>query len=142
MLLNVQWCTSYFAFKLSMIIHMTKTPWVTPKTKTLMKRRDRLYRKMKKSGNKDLKDKYKHLKHHVQKELRHAYWTYIENIVTPKQDDNSFSNMKKVLVLHQKQKIRLQRSFIIKTRWQTYLRSKTEIKLSQPSISVSLFRSN
>ena len=50
---------------------------------------------MKKVGKKDLKDKYKHLKHHVQKELRHAHWTYIENIVTPKQDDDSFSNMKK-----------------------------------------------
>ena len=50
---------------------------------------------MKKSGNKDLKEKYKQLKHQVQKQLRHAYWTYIENIVTPKQDDNSFSNMKK-----------------------------------------------
>ena len=50
---------------------------------------------MKKSGSKDLKDKYKHIKRQVQKELRHAYWTYIENIVTPKRDDNSFSNMKK-----------------------------------------------
>ena len=72
-----------------------KTPWITPKTRTLMKRRDRLYRKMKKSGNKDLKDKYKQLKHQVQKQLRQSYWTYIENIVTPKPEDNSFSNMKK-----------------------------------------------
>ena len=48
---------------------------------------------MKKSGNKDLKDKYKQMKHQVQKQLRQAYWTYIENIITPKQD--SFSSMKK-----------------------------------------------
>ena len=50
---------------------------------------------MKKSGNKDLKDKYKQLKHQVQKQLRHSYWEYIESIVTPKPEDNSFSYMKK-----------------------------------------------
>ena len=50
---------------------------------------------MKKSGNKDMEDKYKKLKHQVQKELRHSYWEYIEEIVTPKADDNNFSNMKK-----------------------------------------------
>ncbi|KAK3084814.1 hypothetical protein FSP39_019487 [Pinctada imbricata] len=71
-----------------------KTPWVTPETKTLMKRRDRLYKKMKKSGNVELKTKYKKLKHHVQKELRHSYWSYIENIVTPKENNDSYSNMK------------------------------------------------
>ena len=72
-----------------------RTPWVTYKTKTLMKKRDRLYKTMKKSGNKDMKDKYKKLKHQVQKELRHSYWKYIENIMTPKADDNNFSSMKK-----------------------------------------------
>ena len=37
------------------ILSKPKTPWVTPKTKTLMKRRDRLYRKMKKVETKILK---------------------------------------------------------------------------------------
>ena len=65
------------------------------KNKNTYEEKGQTLQKNEKSGNKDLKDKYKHLKHHVQKELRHAYWTYIENIVTPEQDDNSFSNMKK-----------------------------------------------
>ena len=52
---------------------------------------------MKKGGNKDKKDTYKKLKHQVQKDLRHSYWEYIENIVTPKADDSNFSNMKKFL---------------------------------------------
>ncbi|KAK3085883.1 hypothetical protein FSP39_009995 [Pinctada imbricata] len=72
-----------------------KNPWVTTKTRALMKKRDRLYRKMKKSGNVDLQCKYKKLKHHVQKELRHSYWNYIEDIVPPKENDNSLSNMKR-----------------------------------------------
>ena len=50
---------------------------------------------MVKSGNKDLKDKYKQIKHQVQKQLRQSYWKYIENIVTPTPEDNSFSNMKR-----------------------------------------------
>ena len=52
---------------------------------------------MKKSGNKHQRDKYKPIKHQVQKQLRQAYWEYIEDILTPCNDNtsNSFKNMKK-----------------------------------------------
>ncbi|CAG2230925.1 unnamed protein product [Mytilus edulis] len=40
-----------------------KTPWVTFETRKLMKKRDRLYKKMKKSGNDNMRNKYKQIKH-------------------------------------------------------------------------------
>ena len=37
------------------------------------------------------KKKFKDLKRLVQRELRRAYWKYIENIVAPPEDDNQYS---------------------------------------------------
>ncbi|CAG2188420.1 unnamed protein product [Mytilus edulis] len=67
-----------------------KTPWVTFETRKLMKKRDRLYKKMKKSGNDNMRNKYKQIKHQVQKQPRQSYWQYIEKIVTPKPDEINF----------------------------------------------------
>jgi hypothetical protein len=33
------------------------------------------------------KEKYNQLKHHTQKITRQSYWKYIENIVTPKEEE-------------------------------------------------------
>jgi hypothetical protein len=41
-----------------------------------------------------IKEKYKQLKHHTQKITRQSYWKYIENIVTPKEEE-PYSGMKK-----------------------------------------------
>jgi hypothetical protein len=40
-------------------------------------------------------DKYKQIKHQVQKELRQSYWKYIENLVTPNEDGSSLNSMNK-----------------------------------------------
>ena len=72
-----------------------KTPWVSIETKKLIRSRDRLYKKMKKSGDEVLRKKYKQLKQTIQRQLRQSYWKYIENIVTPKEEENSFGNMKR-----------------------------------------------
>ena len=56
-----------------------KTPWITHDTKKLIKKRGKLYKTMKKSGSKQQRDKYKQIKHQVQKQLRQSYWKYIEN---------------------------------------------------------------
>ena len=55
-------------------------PWINNDIRKLIKRRDRLYKKSKKTGNQTINKKYKETKHHVQKLIRKAYWDYIENI--------------------------------------------------------------
>ena len=66
-----------------------KAPWITHDTKKLIKKRDKLYKTMKKSCSKKKRDKYKQIKHHVQKQLRQSYWKYIENLVTPNEDERA-----------------------------------------------------
>ena len=70
-------------------------PWVTMETKRLIRKRDRLYKKSKKSGNASLAKKYKEVKHQVQKSIRKSYWEYIESIILPPQDETNFGTMKK-----------------------------------------------
>jgi hypothetical protein len=55
----------------------------------LIHKRDRSYKRKKKSGNKADKNKYKKLKHETQRQLRKAYWQYLEGIVTPEVDDRA-----------------------------------------------------
>jgi hypothetical protein len=56
--------------------------------------------------DKKYKEKYKQLKHQVQKEQRHAYNTYIEKLILdlltndPDQSFNKQSKPKKTLLLH------------------------------------------
>ena len=57
--------------------------------------RDRLYKKIKKNGNLDTKQKFRKIKHHIQKLLRHSYWQYIQDIVTPKETEGTFNSIKK-----------------------------------------------
>ncbi|CAG2243527.1 unnamed protein product [Mytilus edulis] len=70
-------------------------PWVTMETKRLIRKRDRLYKKSKKSGNTSIAKKYKEVKHQVQKSIRKSYWEYIESIILPPQDETNFGTMKK-----------------------------------------------
>ena len=39
--------------------------------------------------------RYKTIKHTVQKKLRSAYWQYVEDIISPKSDDNSLGAKKR-----------------------------------------------
>ena len=50
----------------------------------LIRKRDRWHRRKKKSGNQQDAKKYKTLKQETQRQLRKAYWSYIEDIVTQK----------------------------------------------------------
>jgi hypothetical protein len=72
-----------------------KTPWITHDTKKLIKKRDKLYKTMKKYCSKKQRDKYKQIKHQVQKQLRQSYWKYIENLVTPNEDESTLNNIKR-----------------------------------------------
>ena len=48
----------------------------------------------KQSGSKEVQEKYKKLKHEIQRGIRQAYWTYIEEIITPDDNSNQYGNMK------------------------------------------------
>ena len=70
-------------------------PWITRDIKRPIRKRDRLYKKQKKSGDPKHKKKYKELKRLVQKEIRRAYWKYIEDIITPDPNDDKQPNCMK-----------------------------------------------
>ena len=63
---------------------MTKTkyssPWIDCSIKRLIKRRDRLYFRARKSSSPDIKSHYKRFRAHVQKVIRDAYWKHISGI--------------------------------------------------------------
>ncbi|CAG2254949.1 unnamed protein product [Mytilus edulis] len=62
-------------------------PWISRDLKRLIRKRDRLYKKKKKSHDKKDSEKYKTIKRQVQQGLRRSYWKYVESIVTPPEDN-------------------------------------------------------
>ena len=71
---------------------MTKTkysvPWIDLTIKRLVKKRNKLYLRARKSKDPDVKIHYKRLRAHVQKVLRDAYWKYVSNIFTFENDSS------------------------------------------------------
>ena len=69
---------------------MTKTkyslPWIDATIKRLMKRRQKLYLRARKSNDPDVKNHYKRFRAHVQKIKRDAYWRHVSNIFTFEND--------------------------------------------------------
>ena len=69
---------------------MTKTkyssPWIDSSIKRLIKRRDRLYFRARKSSSPDIKSHYKRFRAHVQKVIRDAYWKHISGIFSSNTD--------------------------------------------------------
>ena len=57
-----------------------RKPWINRKVKSQMRRRDKLFRRMKKTKNDSDIRKYKECKKALQKHERQAYWTYINGI--------------------------------------------------------------
>ncbi len=60
-------------------------PWVTQEVRRLLRKRDKLHRKVVGSGNSTDTSHLKNLKKHIQKTIRQNYWNYIQDIVTPAQ---------------------------------------------------------
>ena len=58
-------------------------PWISAELKKLIQKRNRLYKKAKKSGDSHDRSKAKELKHIIQRKIRQTYWKYIEDIITP-----------------------------------------------------------
>ena len=60
----------------------TSKPWITPDIRKLVKRRDRVYKKMKKQGTEELRKESQHLRRLIQRKIRHSYWEYIDKAIT------------------------------------------------------------
>ena len=88
---NGMWCAFKSKFEELIkkhVLHKTartkdSLSWITLDVRKLIRKRDRLYkRRKKKSGDNKTAEKFKEIKRIVQRELRRAYWKYIESIVT------------------------------------------------------------
>ena len=55
-------------------------PWITPQLRKLIKRRERIYKKMKEQDTEDLKEENKKLRSEIQRQLRRSYWSYLCDI--------------------------------------------------------------
>ena len=58
-----------------------KKPWINRKLKAQVRRRDKLFRRMKKTNNETDIRKFKECKKAVQKIERQSYWTNINGII-------------------------------------------------------------
>ena len=72
---------------------MTKTkyslPWIDCTIKRLIKKRDRLYFRARRSSSPDIKNHYKRFRAHVQKAIRDAYWKHIFTLEPENTDPDS-----------------------------------------------------
>ena len=84
---------SHISHKLARV--KNSLPWISPEIRRLIHRRDRLYKRKKKSADPHTAGKFNDVKRQVQRELRRAYWKYVESIVTPTEEDKKTSSIKK-----------------------------------------------
>ena len=63
-----------------------KFPWITKEIKHMIKRRDKMYKRKKKSNHPGDINKFKKEKQLVQREMRQAHWNYIEEVISIEHD--------------------------------------------------------
>ena len=56
-------------------------PWINQNIRKLIRKRDKLYKLCKVSFSETKYNDFKSLKHHVQKEIRSAYWLYTNHLI-------------------------------------------------------------
>ena len=57
-------------------------PWVTHKIKKIIRKKNKIYSKLKSSKSANVLKQYEAIKHRLQKDMRNAYWTYIDTYLT------------------------------------------------------------
>ena len=67
-------------------------PWISPTLRQLIKRSDRVFKKMRKQGTEKLKVQYKQLRREVQRQLRRAYWAYLNTIFEDADSEQAAKN--------------------------------------------------
>ena len=70
-------------------------PWITPAIRRLIRKRDRLYKKMRKRGREKYEKPYKDLRRQVQQQLRRSYWAYLNDIFEETDTNPSGANRHK-----------------------------------------------
>jgi len=77
-------------------------PWVTHEIVKLTRKRDKLDTKLKRSCShkSHYTEKFKQLKSTIQKQIRNAYWPYLESVIFS--DTRSWSQKKNYFVKHKK----------------------------------------
>ena len=63
-------------------------PWITQEIKRLIRKRDSLYAKFKKSGDLDIKTKFQTLRQQIKKKIKESYQAYLENLLGLNDRDN------------------------------------------------------
>ena len=63
-------------------------PWIDYETKKMIRRRDRIHKRMKKTGRTDLDAEFKSLKQQIQRRLRRSHWQYVEGLVGEEEKSN------------------------------------------------------
>ena len=58
-----------------------RLPWVNKNIRSLIRKRNKLFKRMKHRPNSKNTQRYKDIKHQLQRESRQAYWEYLENII-------------------------------------------------------------
>ena len=56
-------------------------PWLTPQIIRLIRKRDKMYTKLKHLNTSTTTKQFKDLKYNIQKQIRNAYWLYIESVI-------------------------------------------------------------
>ena len=64
-------------------------PWIDARIRALVRKKEKIYHKARKSNDDSLTSHYKRLGAYVQKETRDAYWIYVSNIFIPSETDTN-----------------------------------------------------
>ena len=75
-----------------MAMRKDSCPWISPYLRTLIKKRNRLYRKSKKTGLPGVDERFKQLKKYVQRQLRREHREYVHNLLNDPTEETSTIN--------------------------------------------------
>ena len=78
----VQACTDHVPHRTTK--SKSSLPWIDYETKQMIRRRDRIHKRKKKTGRTDLDQEFKSLKQQIQRRLRRSHWQYVEGLVESK----------------------------------------------------------
>ena len=70
-------------------------PWITVQIRRMMKKRDRLWRQYRDKKDVRYLERSKDMKAVIQREMRKAYWTYVDSIITPDTEGGEYNSMKR-----------------------------------------------
>ena len=72
---------SYLHIPTKMCKSRRDLPWITPQSIILIRKRDKMYTKLKHPNTSVTTKQFKDLKYNIQKQIRNAYWLYIESVI-------------------------------------------------------------